>query len=131
MRHSNHVGPRRRKTPFLWFTAAFLFVFVSFFPNPALSIGSSTGLQAGQIMALLSLPFILVSGLPKRQTLVLLLLLLPLLVSCLLVVLTGRALSNEVALKSTVATALVFLVLIPAGKVANKRYTLPLLSGVA
>src|SRR5215210_3368755 len=128
MRHSNHVGPRRRKTPFLWFTAAFLFVFVSFFPNPALSIGSSTGLQAGQIMALLSLPFILVSGLPKRQTLVLLLLLL--LVSCLLVVLTGRALSNEVALKSTVATALVFLVLIPAGKVANKRYTLPLLSGV-
>lgn len=131
MRHSNHVGPRRRKMPFLRFTAAFLFVFVCFFPNPALSIGSSTGLQAGQIMALLSLPFILVSGLPKRQTLVLLLLLLPMLVSSFLVVLTGRALSNEVVLKSTVATALVFLVLIPAGKVANKRYTLPLLSGVA
>jgi hypothetical protein len=45
--------------------------------------------------------------------------------------LTGRALSNEVVLKSTVATALVFLVLIPAGKVANKSYARPLLSGVA
>jgi hypothetical protein len=131
MMPSNPVGPLKGRTPSLWDTAAFLLAFVCCFPNPALPIGSSTGLQAGQIMALLSLPLILVSGLPKRQTLVLLLLLLPVLVSGFLVVLTGRALSNEVVLKSTVATALVFLVLVPAGKVANKRYALPLLSGLA
>ena len=129
MMHSGHVA--RRKTPFFWAMIAFSFTFVCFFPNPALPIGSSTGLQAGQIMALLSLPFILVLGLPKRQTLVLMFLLLPMLVSGFLVVLTGRALSNEVVLKSTVATLLVFLVLVPAGKVANKRYALPLLAGVA
>ena len=131
MMPSNPVGPLEGRPPFLWVAAAFLFSFVCFFPNPALPLGNSTGLQAGQILALLSLPFVLISGLPKRQTLVLLLLLLPMLVSGYLVVLTGRALSNEVVLKSTIATVLVFLVLVPAGQVANKRYALPLLSGLA
>ena len=131
MMPSNPVGPLEGRPPFLWVAAAFLFSFVCFLPNPALPIGNSTGLQAGQILALLSLPFVLISGLPKRQTLVLLLLLLPMLVSGYLVVLTGRALSNEVVLKSTIATVLVFLVLVPAGQVANKRYALPLLSGLA
>jgi hypothetical protein len=131
MMPSNPVGPLEGRPPFLWVAAAFLFSFVCFIPNPALPLGDSTGLQGGQIMALLSLPFVLISGLPKRHTLILLLLLLPMLVSGLLVVLTGRALSNEVVLKLTVATVLVFLVLVPAGKVANKRYALPLLSGVA
>jgi hypothetical protein len=131
MMPSNPVGPLEGRPPFLWVAAAFLFSFVCFFPNPALPLGDSTGLQAGQILALLSLPFVLISGLPKRQTLVLLLLLLPMLVSGYLVVLTGRALSNEVVLKSTIATVLVFLVLVPAGQVANKRYALPLLSGLA
>jgi hypothetical protein len=131
MMPSNPVGPLEGRPPFLWVAAAFLFSFVCFFPNPALPLGDNTGLQAGQILALLSLPFVLISGLPKRQTLVLLLLLLPMLVSGYLVVLTGRALSNEIVLKSTIATVLVFLVLVPAGKVANKRYALPLLSGLA
>ncbi len=128
---SNYVGPGGRRTPFLWTAAIFLFTFVCFFPNPALPIGGSTGLQAGQIMALLSLPLVLMSGLPKRHTLVLLLLLLPMLVSGFSVVLTGRALSNGIVLKATIATALVFMVLVPAGKVANKKYTLPLLYGLA
>ena len=131
MMPSNPVGPLEGRPPFLWVAVAFLFSLVCFIPNPALPLGDSTGLQGGQIMALLSLPFVLISGLPKRHTLILLLLLLPMLVSGLLVVLTGRALSNEVVLKLTVATVLVFLVLVPAGKVANKRYALPLLSGVA
>ena len=131
MMPSNPVGPLEGRPPFLWVAVAFLFSLVCFIPNPALPLGDSTGLQGGQIMALLSLPFVLISGLPKRHTLILLLLLLPMLVSGLLVVLTGRALSNEVVLKLTVATVLVFLVLVPAGKVANKRYALPLLSGLA
>jgi hypothetical protein len=132
LKYRKHVGLSRSITPFLPAAAVFLFAFVCFLPNPALPIGGNTGLQAGQIMALLSLPVaLLMSGLPTRQTLVSLVLLLPVLLSCFLVVLTDRAISNEVVFKSTVATALVFVVLVPAGKVVNKRYTMSLLSGVA
>ena len=128
---SHYVGPGRRRIPFLWTATIFLFTLVCFLPNPGLPIGGSTGLQAGQIMALLSLPLVVLAGLPKRHTLVVLLLFLPMLVSGFIVVLTERALSNGIVLKATIAAALVFMVLVPAGKVANKRYTLPLLHGLA
>lgn len=108
-----------------------LFVFICFFPNPALPIGANTGLQAGQVMALLSLPVVLMMGLPKRQMLALLLLFLPVLVSGFLVVLTGRAVSDEVAAKSIVVMLLSFAVLVPIGWMVRDRYIVPLLSGVA
>jgi hypothetical protein len=131
VKHREHDGPGRPKTPFLLAAGVFLFAFACFCPNPALPIGSSTGLQVGQVMALLSLPSILMSGLPDRQTLVVLLLLLPVLLSGFLTVLTDHAVSNDVALKVTVSMTLVFVVLVPAGKVVNKHYTAPLLSGAA
>jgi hypothetical protein len=112
--------------------AVFLFAFACFLPNPALPIGSNTGLQTGQMMALISVPFILLmTGLPKRQTLVATLLFLPVLLSGFLTILTDRAFSTEVVFKVTVSMALVLVVLVPAGKVASKKYAVPLLSGVA
>lgn len=131
MKRREQVGPDNSKPSLLSSTVIFLFAFICFFPNPALPIGTSTGLQAGQVLALMSLPVILVLGLPKRQTLALLLLLLPVLLAGFLVVLTGRASSNEVVLKTMVATLLALVVLIPAGKIVNKRYMVPLLASVA
>jgi len=132
MKHHTQLDTGRSR-PLLFATAAiFLFALICFVPNPALPIGQSTGLQAAQIMALLYLPVLfLTSGLPRRQTLVALLLFLPVVVSCFFVVLTDSAISTEVVFKAMGATALVHVVLVSAGKVVNKKYTVSLLSGVA
>lgn len=131
MKHRKHVGLSEPKPRFFSTAAVFLFALICFFPNPGLPIGTNTGLQAGQIVALLSLPVVLILGLPKRQTLTVLLLILPVLLSGLLVVVTDRAISNEVAFNSIVAMVLVLVVLLPAGKMVHERYTVALLSGVA
>jgi hypothetical protein len=95
-------------------------------------VGGNTGLQVGQILALLSpLAFLVWGWLPKRQTLAILLLILPLLVSTFLVVLLRQALSDEVALKNLIFALAVFVVLLPAGGIVNERLLAPLLSGVA
>jgi len=60
-----------------------------------------------------------------------LLLILPVLLSGFLVVVTDRAVSNEVAFNSIAAMVLVLVVLLPAGKIVRGRYTVPLLCGVA
>jgi hypothetical protein len=109
----------------------FLFAFVWFFPNPGLPLGNSTGLQAGQILALLALPVILLIGLPRRETLALVLIVLPAALSSFVAVLTRDALSDGVAVKSLVGGALVFVALVPAGRVVDKRYLVPLLCGAA
>jgi hypothetical protein len=130
LKQSSQLGGKR-----LWARPdrllCFLFVFICFFPNPALPIGANTGVQTGQVIALLFLPVVLMRGLPKRQTLALLLLLLPLLASGFLAVLTGRAVSNEVVAKSTIMMFLAFVVLVPVGWIIRERYLVPLLSGVA
>lgn len=133
MKQREQADPNRSKLPFssTVMILFFLFTFICFFPNPALPIGASTGLQAGQIMALLFLPILLVSGLPKRQTLALLLLILPLLLSGFLAVLTAHAISDEVVVKTMMTVVLAVVVLVPAGEIINKKYTMPLLSGVA
>lgn len=133
MKRSRYIKPGRSKGPVLSVAVifSFLFAFFSLFPNPALPVGSNTGLQAGQIVALLSMPVLLVLGLPRKHTLVLVLLLLPLLLSGFLVVLTGHALSTLVVLNSTIALALVFVVLVPVGSILNMGHTVALLSGVA
>ena len=131
MKHREHAGPDRTETPFLPAAAVFLFAFMCFCPNPALPIGSSTGLQAGQIMALLALPVMMLSGLPTRQSLVSLILLVPVLLSGFFTALLQRLPSVEVALKTQVATALVFVVLVAVGRIANRTYAVPLLCGVA
>ena len=131
MKHRKHVGLSESKPRFFSTAAVFLFALICFFPNPGLSIGNNTGLQAGQIVALLALPVVLILGVPKRQSLAVLLLILPVLLSGLLVVVTDHAVSNEVAFNSIVALFLVLVVLLPAGKMVHERYTVPLLSGVA
>jgi hypothetical protein len=131
LKHRKHVDLSEPKPRFFSAAAVFLFALICFFPNPGLPIGANTGLQAGQIVALLSLPVVLILGLPKRQTLTVLLLILPVLLSGLLVVVTDRAVSNEVAFNSIVAMVLVLVVLLPAGKMVHERYTVALLSGVA
>lgn len=132
MKHREHDSLASPQVSFPLAAAVFLFAFACFFPNPALPIGSNTGLQLGEMMAIVSVPFILLmSGLPRRQTLVSMLLFLPVLLSGFLIVMTGRALSNEVVFKVTVSVALVLVVLVPAGKVVSKKYAATLLSGVA
>jgi hypothetical protein len=131
LKHRKHVSLSESKPRFFSTAAVFLFAFICFFPNPGLPIGTNTGLQAAQIVVLLSLSVVLILGLPKRQTLTVLLLILPLLLSGLLVVVTDRAISNEVVFNSVVAGGLVIVVLLPAGKMVHERYTVPLLSGVA
>jgi hypothetical protein len=131
VKQHDHIGLPRSNSTFLSAAVIFLFTFLCFFPNPAvLSIGSNTGLQAGQILALLSLPAALLLGLPIRHALVLLLLLLPVMLSGFHAMLTASAISNEVALNSTMALGLVFVVLIPAGRIVNEAGMRPLLSGV-
>ena len=131
MRHSKHLGLSEPKPRFFSTAAVFLFALICFFPNPGLPVGTNTGLQAAQIVALLSVPVVLILGLPKRQTLSVLLLILPVLLSGFLVVVTDRAVSNEVAFNSIAAMVLVLVVLLPAGKIVRGRYTVPLLCGVA
>ncbi len=124
--------PRRAKYWRLSAAAIFSFVFVCFLPNPALPIGESTGLQAGQILAIPFVFVLLVSGgLPRRHTEVLLLLVSPIFLSGFLAILTGRALSDEIAVNTMIATALVMIVLIPAGGITRERCSVPLLSGAA
>ena len=131
MKYRKYVGLSEPKPRFFSSAAVFLFALICFFPNPGLPIGTNTGLQAAQIVALLSLPVVLILGLPKRQTLTVLLLFLPVLLSGLLVVVTDRAVSNEVAFNTIAAMVLVLVVLLPAGKMVHGRYSVPLLSGVA
>jgi hypothetical protein len=131
MKHHKQIGMPRSKPLFFSTAAVFLFAFICFFPNPALPIGNNTGLQAGQIISLLSLPVVLILGMPRKQMLALLLLVLPILLSGFLVVVTGRALSDETAIRTTIATLLIYLVLVPVGRIVNKRYMAPLLCGVA
>jgi hypothetical protein len=131
LKHSKHVGLSEPKPRFFSNAAVFLFALICFFPNPGLPVGTNTGLQAAQIVALLSVPVVLILGLPKRQTLTVLLLILPVLLSGFLVVVTDRAVSNEVAFNSIAAMVLVLVVLLPAGRMVHGRYTVPLLSGVA
>jgi hypothetical protein len=131
LKHREHAGLWGSKPSPFSTAAVFVFAFVCFLPNPALPIGASTGLQAGQIVTLLYLPVALILGLPRRQTLALLLLTLPVLLSLFLVVLTDRAVSNEVALKAVLALALAAVILLPTGNAVNRRYAWPLVSGVA
>jgi hypothetical protein len=132
VKYHRQIGPGWVKPPFFWAVAIFLFALTSFFPNPSLSLGGNTGMQAGQIVALLSVPIVAVWGLPKRQTLALLFLSLPVLVSALLVVVTGHALSNDVLTSSMISEFLVLFVLVlPIGTIVSKRYAVPLLSGAA
>lgn len=109
----------------------FVFVFSCFFPNPALPVGSSTGLQLSQALALLFLPVMLVIGLPKRHTLALLLVTLSLAASGFYVVLTGRAITDGVVVKVTAATVLALLPLLPVGWLLYKGYALHVLRAVA
>lgn len=110
---------------------AFVFVFSCFFPNPALTIGSSTGLQLSHALALLFLPVVLIKGFPKRHSLALLLVMLTMAASGFYVVLTGRAISEGVVVNSTVATFLALVPLIPIGWFLCKGYALHVLRGVA
>ncbi len=112
--------------------AVVTFVFVCFFPNPALPIGSSTGLQAGQVLAMLSMLGVLFFGwLPRRHALAALILGFPLLFSGLIGILSGHALDGEVAINNIVATSLVLIVLIPAGWIARRRHMVPVVWGAA
>ncbi len=131
MKHHERADPRRPKHRF-FSAAVFSFVFICFFPNPALPIGSSTGLQAGQVLAMLSVFVFLVLGwLPRRHALALLLLIFPVFLAGFLAILAGRALDDEAAVNNMIATSLVTIVLIPAGGMMRKRYMVPLLSGAA
>lgn len=131
MNHYDRDSLGSPKARFLSAAAVFLFAFACFCPNPALPLGGSTGLQIGQVMALLSLPIVVLVGIPKRQALVSLLLLLPVLLSGFLIVALERVPSVEVALKTQIATALVFVVLVPVGRATNKSLVVPLLCGAA
>ena len=110
---------------------AVLFAFICFFPNPALPIGESTGLQASQILALVFVPLMLVIGFPKRQSLALLLIVLPILASSFYAVFSGNALADDVVLKAAIEMPLALAVLLPAGWLICKGYKLHLLYGVA
>lgn len=116
-----------------WIGAGFavLFAFVCFFPNPALPIGESTGLQASQMLALLFVPLMLAVGFPKRQSLALLLIVLPILISSFYSVFSGNALADNVVLKAAIGMLLALAVLLPAGWLICKGYKLHLLYGVA
>ncbi len=132
MTQSGGGGGQTPKRSFFTAAVIFLFTLVCFLPNQALPVGGNTGLQVGQIVALLSPLTVLVWGwLPKRQTLAILLLISPLLLSTFLVVLLRQALSDEVALKNLIIALAVFVVLLPAGGIVNERLLAPLLSGAA
>lgn len=106
---------------------SFVLVFSCFFPNPALPIGSSTGLQLSQALALLFLPVMLFKGVPLRHALAVLLVTLAMAASGYYVVLTGRAVTDGVVVNATVATFLALAPLLPIGWFLYKGYVLNIL----
>ncbi len=112
--------------------AVFAFAFIAFVPNPALPIGSSTGVQAGQLLAIASVPaFVVLGSFPRRHTQVLLVLLAPVLLAGMVALLARRAFADDVVLNNVVATVLIMTVLIPAGSAVRAHHLPPLLCGAA
>jgi hypothetical protein len=132
VKHRERADLPRPKYRFFSAAAIFSFVFICFFPNPALPVGSNTGLQAGQILIMpFMFAFLALGGLPRRHVLALLLLIFPPFLSGFLAVIAGRALSYEIVLNNMIATLSVMIVLVPAGAMVRKRYMVPLILGSA
>jgi hypothetical protein len=92
-----------------------LLVGSAFFPYPALSVGSSTGLQLSQALGVALLIPAVAQHVNRRCTIALYLLMAPAIVSAAVIVLSGRAPDNTLALKSTATLLLSLSILVPAG----------------
>src|SRR5215210_5639229 len=115
MRPLEQASPRKSLFTRAAAILSFWFAFTCFLPNPAWPLGTSVGLQVSQVLVLTFLPIIVVLGLPKRDLLALVLLVLPIMLSGFFTVLARQAISAEVVV-NTIATWLsVLMILLLAG----------------
>ena len=109
-----------------------VFVACCFLPYPAIAVGNVTGLQLGQVLALVMTATLLVGrGLPVRQVVVAVALYVPLLVSGLHAIGTDGAPYADIVAKNLVVVPLAAVALVPAGIVLADRGLRSTLLGVS
>ncbi len=107
-----------------------VFVFSAFFPNPAIPVGSSSGIQFNQIMAVAVLWLARRNPIDQRFWTVLFLIYGPIVIGASVVTWRGDAMFADLAIKNIVLSALPLLVL-TAGGAAFKRDNMRLILGAA
>lgn len=107
----------------------FLFFFIIFIPYPAIPIGSSTGLQGGQLISLLSIPVLILYGIPRRHLYTFIIIISPIIISLVYNQLAGK--SSDIMIKSLISSILVLWIIVPAGKVINRHYYIIVLNSVS
>jgi hypothetical protein len=93
----------------------FVFVFLCFFPYPALSIGQTTGLQLGLLFLLLLSPPLMVRRISSKYFYIFMLLTLPVLLSLSIHLISGSYVSDAIMIKSSVSYALVAIFIFLSG----------------
>jgi hypothetical protein len=100
--------------------AAFVFVFLGFFPNPAIPISGEMGVQFNQLLALALVPLIFLRR-PPMLHLMLVVLLLSMIVICGFAgLISSTAMHADLAVKMFVLIMLALVVMIPAGYYAKR-----------
>jgi hypothetical protein len=105
--------------------------FLLFFPNPALPIGNAAGLQLGQVLAALIVPFLLITARARKEMATALMLILPLLISAGVWIISGTAEDQGLIAKSVTLQVLAMAPL-PFAAIAIRRGLIrPIVLGAA
>lgn len=116
-----------RPSPWL----AFAFAFACFFPYPALPIGSATGLQASQMIALAMIPFIVFRRSSRRHVIAFVALGAALCCSAFASLLFGNIVVAGPMVNTMAMIVLAAIVLIPAGFLVTRTNLAPIGIGVS
>lgn len=95
------------------------FAFLAFFPYPALSIGNNTGLQASEILALATLPLLLIN-VPSRAFYAYVFLIGPRLLSAFVALIQGESPEPAVIPKELLSTVIALGILLPSAWVIRR-----------
>jgi hypothetical protein len=100
--------------------ATFVFVFLGFFPNPAIPISGEMGVQFNQLLALVLVPLVVLRR-PPMLHLLLVVALLSMIVICGFVgLISSTAMNADLAVKMFVLIMLALIVMIPVGYYAER-----------
>ena len=99
---------------------AYLFVFTCFFPYLARPIGNTTGVQVGELIAIIGL-IIFFPYINKKILNAFLLIWIPLVISCILNLLFNRATDELILIKSFLSITIIFISFLFSGFIINRR----------
>ena len=108
-----------------------LVAFLLFFPNPGLAIGNTAGLQLGQVLAALTVPFLLLTARARKEMAAAVMLILPLLVSACVWIISGTAEDQGLIGKSVTLQILALAPLPFAGIAIRRGLIRPIVLGAA